>query len=103
MKGEKDGIDMDNFVRLYGSGIEAVLMNKAPIQLDTTQKRVGLDITFENLCLSVKKGDKDINVVNNCTGRLRSNTLTALLGGSGAGKVSVLGHSCDHRNVSTAS
>jgi ABC-type glutathione transport system ATPase component len=47
----------------------------------------GVDIAFENLCLTVKKGDKDVKVVNDVTGRLRAGTMTALMGGSGAGEV----------------
>ena len=49
----------------------------------------GLDVAFENLCLTVGVGGKEVNVLDNVTGRLRSNTMTALMGGSGCGKSSV--------------
>jgi len=49
-------------------------------------KKDGIDMTFKNLSLDVKvKDNKTIRVVNEVTGRLRSGTMTALMGGSGAG------------------
>ena len=54
----------------------------------------GLDVAFENLSLAVKVGKKEINVVNDVTGRLRSNTMTAVMGGSGSGKSSLLNALC---------
>ena len=46
----------------------------------------GVDIAFEDLCLTVQVGNKSINVVDHVTGRLQAQTMTALMGGSGAGK-----------------
>ena len=47
----------------------------------------GVDICFKNLSLSVKVADKTINVVDNVTGRVQAKTMTALMGGSGAGEL----------------
>jgi ABC-type multidrug transport system fused ATPase/permease subunit len=49
-------------------------------------EKPGVDITFQNLCLNIKVGDTSISVVNNVTGRVQGKTMTALMGGSGAGK-----------------
>ena len=50
------------------------------------QKKASVDICFQDLSLSVKVAGKDINVVDHVTGRIRERTMTALMGGSGAGK-----------------
>jgi len=55
---------------------------------------MGVDLTFEDLSLTVSVGDKEINVVNHVSGRLASGTMTALMGGSGAGKTSLLNALC---------
>lgn len=47
----------------------------------------GIDICFKNLSLTVKVANEPINVVDNVTGRVRAKTMTALMGGSGAGKL----------------
>ena len=49
-------------------------------------QEASVDICFQELCLSVKVAGKSINVVDNVTGRIREKTMTALMGGSGAGK-----------------
>ena len=49
-------------------------------------EKEGVDIAFENLSLTVNKGGKHVKVVNDVTGRLRAGTMTALMGGSGAGE-----------------
>ena len=54
----------------------------------------GLDVTFENLSLAVTVGKKQVNVVDNVTGRLVSNSMTAVMGGSGSGKSSLLNALC---------
>jgi ABC-type multidrug transport system fused ATPase/permease subunit len=46
----------------------------------------GIDICFKDLSLSIQVGEKAINVVDKVTGRVRAKTMTALMGGSGAGK-----------------
>ena len=54
----------------------------------------GVDIVFQDLSLNIKVGDGNISVVENVTGRLRGRTMTALMGGSGAGKTSLLNALC---------
>ena len=54
----------------------------------------GLDVAFENLRLAVTVRNKQVNVVDGVTGRLRSNTMTAVMGGSGSGKSSLLNALC---------
>jgi ABC-type multidrug transport system fused ATPase/permease subunit len=54
----------------------------------------GLDVAFEDLTLAVQVGKTEKVVVNKVSGRLRSNTMTAVLGGSGSGKSSLLNALC---------
>ena len=54
----------------------------------------GVDLCFKDLSLSVEIGKKKVDVVNKVTGRLRGKTMTALMGGSGAGKTSLLNALC---------
>jgi ABC-type glutathione transport system ATPase component len=58
----------------------------------------GVDLCFTDLSLSIKLGKKKVDVVNKVTGRVRAKTMTALMGGSGAGKtsVSILSLYCMH-------
>jgi ABC-type glutathione transport system ATPase component len=44
-----------------------------------------VDISFKDLSLAVQVAGQQINVVDQVTGRLKSQTMTALMGGSGAG------------------
>lgn len=53
-----------------------------------------IDITFEDLSLSVELAQKKVYIVDHVTGRLRAQTMTALMGGSGAGKTSLLNALC---------
>lgn len=56
---------------------------------------LGVDICFKNLSLSVKLGNKQsAKVVDGVTGRIRAKTMTGILGGSGAGKTSLLNALC---------
>lgn len=61
---------------------------------DSVAKAKGVDLAFENLSLAVSLGDKEVNVVNEVSGRLAASTMTALMGGSGAGKTSLLNALC---------
>ena len=47
---------------------------------------LGVDISFEDLSLAVNVGGNAFPVVDRVTGRIRGKTMTALMGGSGAGK-----------------
>jgi len=53
-----------------------------------------VDLTFEDLSLAVKLGENTVNVVNHVSGRIEAGTMTALMGGSGAGKTSLLNALC---------
>jgi ABC-type multidrug transport system fused ATPase/permease subunit len=57
-------------------------------------EKPGVDICFQDLSLNIKVGDRNISVVEKVTGRLRGRTMTALMGGSGAGKTSLLNALC---------
>jgi ABC-type multidrug transport system fused ATPase/permease subunit len=46
----------------------------------------GVDICFHDLTLSIEVGQKSVDVVDHVTGRVQAKTMTALMGGSGAGK-----------------
>jgi ABC-type multidrug transport system fused ATPase/permease subunit len=48
--------------------------------------RPGVDICFKDLSLAVQVAGNEINVVDHVTGRVQEKTMTALMGGSGAGK-----------------
>ena len=48
----------------------------------------GIDICFRDLSLNIQIGENNIRVVDEVTGRIRAKTMTALMGGSGAGKLS---------------
>ena len=45
----------------------------------------GVDISFVDLSLEVKVGSKAVKVVDGATGRIKSRTMTAVVGGSGTG------------------
>lgn len=55
---------------------------------------LGIDMCFENLSLSIKLGKSVVKVVDNVTGRIRAKSMTAIMGGSGAGKTSLLNALC---------
>jgi ABC-type multidrug transport system ATPase subunit len=61
----------------------------------------GIDICFQNLSLQVTVAKKEINVVNEVTGRICAKTMTALMGGSGAGKTSLLNALCGRAHYGT--
>jgi ABC-type multidrug transport system ATPase subunit len=54
----------------------------------------GVDICFQDLSLAIKLGKQSVKVVDEVTGRIRAKTMTAILGGSGAGKTSLLNALC---------
>jgi ABC-type lipoprotein export system ATPase subunit len=55
---------------------------------------LGIDMCFKNLSLSIKLGKSTVKVVDNVTGRIRAKSMTAIMGGSGAGKTSLLNALC---------
>jgi Fe-S cluster assembly ATPase SufC len=87
-------INRDNFCEFYPKVLEEILM-KAATAVDNVTEKKGIDIAFKNLQLAVKVGrNKSINVVDSVTGRIRKGAMTAILGGSGAGKTSLLNALC---------
>lgn len=80
-----------------GSSLRLPHGNAEEEQLDA------IDIAFEDLSLAVRVGDDEIKVVDNVTGRLEARTMTAILGGSGAGKTSLLNALCGRAHYGTVS
>ena len=87
------GVTRDVFLEYYPGILQDILADQAR---RTERKRTdGIDITFENLKLVVKAGrNGSVNVVDDVSGRIQKGTMTALLGGSGAGKTSLLNALC---------
>ncbi|CAJ1948621.1 unnamed protein product [Cylindrotheca closterium] len=83
------GITREVFVLHYPT-----LLMQVYTENDHVDNSNGVDICFKDLCLEVTVAKKEINVVNNVTGRLQAKTMTALMGGSGAGKTSLLNALC---------
>ena len=92
-------ISQNEFVKYYPSFLREVtqpgFMSSRVLGKNEQEVEMrGLDVTFENLSLAVTVGKKQVNVVDNVTGRLVSNTMTAVMGGSGSGKSSLLNALC---------
>lgn len=92
---ERGVIDRDAFIEHYPQFLIDVTMNFDELRKSQSAANIfdaneeddtSVDICFKNLSLSVSVGSKSINVVDNVTGRLRERTMTALMGGSGAGR-----------------
>ncbi len=89
-------IERDLFVQNYPRLLMDVMLNKneeTDESGDTIHCR-GVDLSFKDLSLSVEIGEKKVDVVNRVTGRIRGRTMTAIMGGSGAGKTSLLNALC---------
>lgn len=99
LDGGKKRISQQDFIKYYPVFLAEVSQpnykGKSTMRIDSGQENEkGLDVAFENLSLTVTVGKKQVNVVDNVTGRLRSNTMTAVMGGSGSGKSSLLNALC---------
>jgi ABC-type multidrug transport system fused ATPase/permease subunit len=66
----------------YDRDVQLPIMDDEKSELDSQ----GVDICFQGLSLSIKVGEKSVDVVDHVTGRVEAKTMTALMGGSGAGK-----------------
>eukprot|EP00532_Pseudo-nitzschia_australis_P020819 CAMPEP_0168291848 /NCGR_PEP_ID=MMETSP0142_2-20121227/6616_1 /TAXON_ID=44445 /ORGANISM="Pseudo-nitzschia australis, Strain 10249 10 AB" /LENGTH=897 /DNA_ID=CAMNT_0008239483 /DNA_START=9 /DNA_END=2702 /DNA_ORIENTATION=+ len=88
-------IDRKLFVQNYPQLLMDVML-KEDYRDDITELTDfnGVDLCFKDLSLSIKLGKQTVNVVNKVTGRIRGKTMTALMGGSGAGKTSLLNALC---------
>eukprot|EP00588_Corethron_pennatum_P019915 CAMPEP_0194313112 /NCGR_PEP_ID=MMETSP0171-20130528/10006_1 /TAXON_ID=218684 /ORGANISM="Corethron pennatum, Strain L29A3" /LENGTH=1166 /DNA_ID=CAMNT_0039067921 /DNA_START=59 /DNA_END=3560 /DNA_ORIENTATION=+ len=85
--GKKVEIKKENFVKYYHHIVNEVMMDS------TCHPEVpGVDIAFRELHLTVHGTGKKI--LTDITGRIRARTMNALMGGSGAGKTSLLNVLC---------
>lgn len=95
---ESDGVSRQLFCEVYPGLLEEILEDAAAQQSQAgvdSKRKDGIDIAFQHLQLAVKVGRNNyINVVDDVTGRIQKGTMTALLGGSGAGKTSLLNALC---------
>eukprot|EP00538_Stauroneis_constricta_P012480 CAMPEP_0119548188 /NCGR_PEP_ID=MMETSP1352-20130426/2157_1 /TAXON_ID=265584 /ORGANISM="Stauroneis constricta, Strain CCMP1120" /LENGTH=1292 /DNA_ID=CAMNT_0007593377 /DNA_START=125 /DNA_END=4003 /DNA_ORIENTATION=- len=101
-------IAREDFIKHYPTILEQVTVDFEPSRLQqdilehgmsagmalSARSKLGVDICFQDLSLTVKVGDKCINVVDHVSGRVQAQTMTALMGGSGAGKTSLLNALC---------
>ena len=84
-----DTTSRDEFISRYPSILAEV--TKAGDQdpaLFTSQLTLhkGIDLSFQDLAVSVKARDRPVKIVGKLTGRLKAGTMTAIMGGKGAGK-----------------
>lgn len=84
-----DTTSRDEFISRYPSLL--VEVTKAGDQdpgLFTSQLILhkGIDVTFQDLAVSVEAKDRPVKIVGKLTGRLKAGTMTAIMGGEGAGK-----------------
>ncbi len=88
-------IGRELFVQNYPQLLMDVMVNKGDEEDDIDKEECrGVDLCFKDLSLSIKLGKKKVSVVDKVTGRIRGKTMTALMGGSGAGKTSLLNSLC---------
>lgn len=90
-----DTISREEFIAWY----PALLMEITAQEQEENAARLnenlgGVDIAFENLSLTVTVKDNKVKIVDKVSGRIRAGTMTALMGGSGAGKTSLLNALC---------
>jgi ABC-type lipoprotein export system ATPase subunit len=85
-------VTKQEFVRYYPKMLEDVTGRGGGLKDFKAKSNIGdgFDLSFTKLCLTVKVGGKSVNTVNNLTGRLQAKTMTAVMGGSGSGKTSLL-------------
>ena len=84
-------ISQKNFMSIFPELLDE--LNADPNQKGKTG--FGVDITFQDLSLEVDLGkDKKIQILEKLSGRIQAGTMNALMGGSGAGKTSLLNALC---------
>lgn len=89
----KDGLTIgrDEFIKNYPKLLKEVVTTNAARRDSKSgessnameEECTTVDITFEDLCLSVELAKQKVYIVDHVTGRLRAKTMTALMGGSG--------------------
>lgn len=78
----------EDFVTRYPSILEEVTRNgDADPALFTSQLTLhkGIDVTFQDLSVSFKAKDRPVKILGKLSGRLRASSMTAVMGGPGAG------------------
>jgi ABC-type multidrug transport system fused ATPase/permease subunit len=81
-------VSQGDFIEHYPQLLLEVTIDEADFFDDEEgqEEFLGVDISFKDLSLAVDVGGHPFNVVDHVTGRIRGKTMTALMGGSGAGK-----------------
>lgn len=86
-----EGIERDFFCNNYPKFLDEVQAES----VENSTRVEGIDIAFRDLELAVNAGrNVTVNVVDNVTGRVQGGKMTAVMGGSGAGKTSLLNALC---------
>jgi len=83
-------ISKEDFIKYYPTLLNDIILS----QENTNHISRGIDIAFEKLKLTTKVSGKEITIVDSVTGRIQESTMTAIMGGSGAGKTSLLNALC---------
>ena len=92
--GKVGEISREEFVEHYPRFLGEVMRPDFTTSLMKPTKSDGLDVAFQHLCLTVKVGKNEVNVVDDVTGRFCSRTMVAVMGGTGSGKSSLLSALC---------
>jgi ABC-type multidrug transport system fused ATPase/permease subunit len=86
-------ISREDFVENYPQLLIEITMDADEVMgeldgngFDMDWQYPGVDICFKEASLNIQIGENTIRVVDEVTGRIRAKTMTALMGGSGAGK-----------------
>jgi ABC-type lipoprotein export system ATPase subunit len=87
-------ISQEEFVEHYPRFLGEVTRPDFTSSFVTPNKAEGLDVTFQHLSLAVKVGKAQVNVLDDVSGRFCSNTMVAVMGGTGSGKSSLLNALC---------
>lgn len=90
-------INREDFVEHYPQLVIDIMLEdheEDEIDIAGMPDLLGVDICFQDLSLSINLGQKTVKVVDEVTGRIRAKTMTAIMGGSGAGKTSLLNALC---------
>jgi ABC-type multidrug transport system ATPase subunit len=93
----QSNVTREEFIENYPQLLMDIMLEKEEeddYSAVTSPDFMGVDICFTNLSLSVKVGKQSAKVVDGVTGRIRAKTMTGILGGSGAGKTSLLNALC---------
>eukprot|EP00529_Nitzschia_sp_RCC80_P002293 CAMPEP_0113480212 /NCGR_PEP_ID=MMETSP0014_2-20120614/21752_1 /TAXON_ID=2857 /ORGANISM="Nitzschia sp." /LENGTH=1932 /DNA_ID=CAMNT_0000373621 /DNA_START=203 /DNA_END=6001 /DNA_ORIENTATION=- /assembly_acc=CAM_ASM_000159 len=90
-------INREDFVEHYPQLLMDIMLEdheEDDVDLSGMPDLLGVDMCFQDLSLSINLGQKTVKVVDEVTGRIRAKTMTAIMGGSGAGKTSLLNALC---------